>query len=136
MQNTLLSMAPYESEDKCDCHNCGNRSSLFNFLTKEEIQWVKETRIPVTFKPGEIIRKQGTRMTHVISVTRGIAKLYREDARDTNTILRIVKPTNFIGGQGIYVDQMHHFTVMALVETSVCFIDLQVFKSILERIKA
>jgi CRP/FNR family transcriptional regulator len=70
-------------------------------------------------------------MSHVISLTSGLAKLYLEGIESRNAILRLVKPTNFIGGPGIYLDQMHHYTVTAIVETTVCFIDIGIFKQIM-----
>jgi CRP/FNR family transcriptional regulator, polysaccharide utilization system transcription regulator len=115
-----------------NCLTCEFRSPMFNFLSREELQRVQDNRIHVIFKPGETIRKQGTFMSHVISVNSGMAKLYDEGIGNTNTILRIVKPTNFIGGPAIYLDQIHHFTVTALIETSVCFIDLNIFIKLLE----
>jgi CRP/FNR family transcriptional regulator len=72
-------------------------------------------------------------MSHVISVNSGLAKLYLEGIEQRNAIIRIVKPTNFIGGPGIYLDQRHHYTVTALMDTTVCFIDVVVFKDIIER---
>jgi CRP/FNR family transcriptional regulator, polysaccharide utilization system transcription regulator len=73
-------------------------------------------------------------MSHVISVNAGLVKVYLED-EDHETILRIVTPTNFIGGPGIYFDQLHHFSVSAMKETSICFIDLKIFKEILNQNK-
>ncbi len=113
--------------------NCSCKSSLFSLLTRDELEMVEKSRLNVVFKPGETIRKQGTQMTHVISVSSGMAKLYLEGIESRNAILRIVRPTNFIGGPGIYLDQMHHYTVMALMESSVCFIDMNVFKEIIRR---
>ncbi|MCX6268621.1 MAG: Crp/Fnr family transcriptional regulator [Bacteroidetes bacterium] len=86
----------------------------------------------VHFNKGETIRKQGTYMSHVISISSGLAKLYLEGNEQRNAIIRIVKPTNFIGGPGIYLDQRHHFSVTALMSTTVCFIDVAVFKEIIE----
>ena len=71
-------------------------------------------------------------MTHVISVNSGLAKVYLEGVNDTTTIIRIVKPTNFIGGPGMYLDQIHHYTLSAITDTMVCFINLQVFKEIID----
>lgn len=71
-------------------------------------------------------------MTHVISVNSGLAKVYLEGVNNTINIIRIVKPTNFIGGPGIYIDEIHHYTVSALTDTMVCFINLQVFKEIID----
>ncbi|MEI6885706.1 MAG: Crp/Fnr family transcriptional regulator [Bacteroidota bacterium] len=126
-------MLEYLDKPVRSCLNCSCKSTLFNLLNHEELELVEKNRLNVVFKPGETIRKQGTQMTHVISVNSGIAKLYLEGIENRNAILRIVRPTNFIGGPGIYLDQMHHYTVMALMESSVCFIDLNVFKEVIRR---
>jgi CRP/FNR family transcriptional regulator len=106
-------------------------SPLFCLLSAEELQLVDANKIHVNFRAGETIKKQGTFMSHVLSVNSGLAKLYLEGIEGRSAILRIVKPTSFIGGPGIYYDQRHHFSITALLDTSVCFIDLQVFKTIL-----
>lgn len=107
-------------------------SSLFCMLNSEELQLVDANKIHVNFKAGETIKKQGTLMSHVLSVNSGLAKLFIEGIEGRSAILRIVKPTSFIGGPGIYFDQRHHFTITALLDSSVCFIELQVFKDILK----
>ena len=114
-----------------NCVGCESMSQLFRLLSLEELLLVDANKIHVNFKSGETIRKQGTFMSHVLSVNSGLAKLYLEGINGRSAILRIVKPTNFIGGPGIYFDQLHHFSITALVDSSVCFIDLQVFKKIL-----
>jgi len=115
------------------CIGCELKSPLFCFLSDEELVLINQTKITVQFKRGETIRKQGTYMSHVISVNTGLAKLYLEGLENRNAIIRIVRPTNFIGGPGIYLDQRHHYTVTALMDTTVCFIELAVFKDIIDR---
>ena len=126
-------MTDYSNKQQMNCVSCENKSALFCLLSKEELEMVQQNRINVIFKPGETIRKQGVSMTHVLSVNGGLAKLYLEGIEHRNAILRLVKPTNFIGGPGIYLDQMHHYTVTALIESSVCFIDIHVFKEIIQQ---
>jgi len=109
---------------------------MFLMLSQDELQMVKQNRINIHFKAGEIIQKQGTFMSHVISLNAGLAKIYLEGENTSKTILRIVKPTGFIGGPGIYSDQFYHFTVSALKDASVCFIDITIFKNILNQNKA
>jgi len=118
-----------------NCINCSCRAEMFNILSKEELELVYRNKSTIRFKKGETIRKQGTSMTHVISVNSGLAKVYLEGIDHKQTILRIVKPTTFIGGPGIYLDQIHHFSVSALQDTTVCFIEMQVFKLILDKNK-
>jgi CRP-like cAMP-binding protein len=116
-----------------NCSGCAFKSPLFCFLSNEELELVNNTKISVQFKKGETLRKQGTFMSHVISVNEGLAKVYLEGIEHRNAIIRIVKPTNFIGGPGIYLDQRHHYTVTALVDTTVCFIEISLFKDIIDR---
>ncbi|MDP1623733.1 MAG: Crp/Fnr family transcriptional regulator [Bacteroidales bacterium] len=117
------------------CIGCEFKSPLFYFLTTDELNLVEKNKITVHFKKGETIRKQGTYMSHVISVNSGLAKLYLEGIEQRNAIIRIVKPTNFIGGPGIYLDQRHHFTITALMDTTICFIDVAVFTDIIDKNK-
>ena len=126
-------MLEYLGKSSMSCFNCELKSSLFSMLDEVELGIIEKNRLSVVFKAGETIRKQGTQMTHVLSVNSGMAKLYLEGIENRNAILRIVKPTNFIGGPGIYLDQMHHYTVMALMESSVCFIDLNAIKEVIRR---
>ncbi len=126
-------MLEYLGKSSMSCFNCELKSSLFSMLDEVELGIIEKNRLSVVFKAGETIRKQGTQMTHVLSVNSGMAKLYLEGIENRNAILRIVKPTNFIGGPGIYLDQMHHYTVMALMESTVCFIDLNAIKEVIRR---
>lgn len=119
-----------------NCNGCEMKSPLFCLLTDGELQMVDKNKLTVEFREGETIRKQGTFMSHVISLNAGLAKLYLEGGHKTSAILRIVKPTHFVGGPGLYLDQIHHFTVTALNDCVVCFIDLKVFKEIVDRNKA
>jgi CRP/FNR family transcriptional regulator len=114
-----------------DCSHCGLKSPMFNHLTAKELELVSNNKFEVKFRKGEIVRKQGTFLSHVISINTGLVKLYIEGYQGKNLILRIIKSQNFIGGPGMYYDQRHHYSVIALVETSACFIDINVFKQII-----
>ena len=115
------------------CVNCNCRSVMFDMLTGAELDLVFRNKSTILFRKGETIRKQGTDMTHVISVNSGLVKVYLEGPDKRQTIIRIVKPTNFIGGPGIYLDQVHHYSVSAMMDTIICFIEIQVFRTILNQ---
>jgi len=119
----------HSTENHCDF--CVYKSPLFNVLSKEDLSFINSNRLEVRFKAGEIIRKQGAFLSHVISINQGMAKMYLEGLNNQDVILKIVKATNFIGGPGMYVDHIHHYTVKALVETSACFIEVSAFKKLL-----
>ena len=114
-----------------NCQICPYRSPLFNLLSEDELNLVHENKHSVRFNKGETIVKQGTSMSHVLSVNTGLAKLYLEGPDNRNAIIRIVRPTSFVGGAGMHLDQFHHFTLAALMETYVCFIRVDIFKELI-----
>jgi CRP-like cAMP-binding protein len=124
-------MLNWEDKNKINCATCLGRSEMFNFLSEQELELISNNKYEIRFKKGEIIKKQGTHLSHVVSINSGLVKLYIEGYRGTNLILRIIKPTNFIGGPGLYFDQKHHYSLMALVDTKACLIEANTFKKII-----
>lgn len=118
--------------NKRTCITCTKRSELFNLMSTEELEMIDEKRYEVEYKAGEIIFKQGTRTTQLISINAGLAKVYIEGYANKDLIIGILTPTQIIGGPGIYVDNMHHFSVSAIENTCCCFFDLEVFKKIVK----
>ena len=47
-------------------------------LSKEELQLVNENRFEASFKPGEIIIKQGSPASNALFLSKGLAKIYVE----------------------------------------------------------
>lgn len=124
-------MNNWKNKDCKNCQDCGLKSPMFNYLSKSELELINLNKFEINFRIGEIVRKQGTFLSHVISINAGLVKLYIEGHNAKNLILRIIKSQNFIGGPGMYYDQRHHYSVIALVETSACFIDMNIFKQII-----
>lgn len=115
-----------------NCFDCDKRSPLFRNLTREELRAMENARYEVSFEEGETIYKQGSSSTHTVTLTSGLAKLYLE-GKHRNIILSLLKPQDFFGGPGIYVDQRHHYTVKAVKPTTCCFMDANVFKSLVRQ---
>ena len=125
-------MTVYKKSVYCNsCEECNRKSELFKILNHEEISILNEDRFEVIFKAGENIAKQGTNLTHLINLTSGLAKLYIEGINDKNLLLNIIGPNSILGGPGVFTDQRHHFSVTALETTSVCFINVDSFKKII-----
>ena len=96
------------------CVNCFNKSQLFQLMSKKELEMIQDTRYEETFKPDEVIYKQGTKTTQIVSITGGLAKAYIEGINHKNFIIELIKPTTVISGPGTYVDYKHHFSLKQL----------------------
>ncbi len=115
------------------CFNCYLKDNLFCYMTDEQLSFVDKTRQEVIFKPGETIFKTGSPLTHIICITKGMVKIYLEDNRaNKNIIIGIGKSGQLISDPGFLVDNVHHFTIVALEETSVCFVQQQDFREVME----
>jgi CRP/FNR family transcriptional regulator len=101
-------------------------------LSIEELEQINRDRHEVIYKPGETIFKQNSPLTHVMSMNRGLAKMYIQGGDNRDFILRIVKPVEFVAGVGLFLDNKHHYTLSAIDEVEICLIDSITFKQILK----
>jgi CRP-like cAMP-binding protein len=92
---------------------------------------LNEDRFEVHFRPGENIIKQGTTLTHITNLISGLAKTYIEGYNQRNLLLSLVGGHTILGGPGLFTDNRNHYTVTALDETIVCFINVDNFKNVL-----
>ncbi len=115
-----------------NCFDCSLKIDLFSHLTHEQLDTVNRNRSQVMFKPGETIFKTGSPLTHILCMTSGMAKVYLEDPNSEKEILlSIIVPVEIIGGPGFLVDDRHYITVVALEETTACFVRVEDYKEVI-----
>ena len=114
-----------------DCKHCFKRSPLFSLLSESEIDSLNNARMEVDFKKGEIIYKQGTPLTHIVVLNEGLGKIYLEGTKSRNLILNYTRQYDLNGGVGVFIDQRHHSSLMAVTDCGACFIEISAFKAVL-----
>jgi CRP/FNR family transcriptional regulator len=112
------------------CDECNSRSPLFDPLTVEELKILNKDRYSVRFNKGEVILKQGTKANYLVSLIEGFAKIYIEGDHGRNLVLDFANPPRVLGGPGTQVEGKHKYSVVAIRETLVCFIDLESFRQV------
>ena len=112
------------------CDDCNRKSPLFASLSDEELQQLNKDRYSVRFHKGEVILKQGTRAGYLLSLIEGFAKMYIEGDHGRNLVLDFIKPPRLVGGPGAQIDGKHRYSVVAIEESLVCFIDLNSFSKV------
>jgi CRP/FNR family transcriptional regulator, polysaccharide utilization system transcription regulator len=113
------------------CDKCNLKSPLFQVLSEEELGIINKDRYSIRFNKGEMILKQGTSATTLISVVEGFARKYVEGFNDRNLILDFVKPWQLVGAPGVHNTGKHSYSVVAISETLVCFLDVENFNEVL-----
>jgi CRP/FNR family transcriptional regulator len=124
-------MLTRKSENCISCETCNERSPLFRLLNEEELKIMNTNRFEVVFNTGEMIVKQGTSASHLVMITRGMAKLYLEGFDKKNLILELVTPWKLFGGPGLFTDYRYHYSVSAVEETSACFISIENLRKVI-----
>jgi CRP/FNR family transcriptional regulator, polysaccharide utilization system transcription regulator len=114
------------------CASCNLKMNLFCHLNENELEIINKERYEVHFHKGEVIFKQGGPLTHLACLTSGLAKIYIESQDKKNLMLKILKPTELVGGPGFPVDYRHHFSVSAMIDSTACLIDIHTFEEILK----
>ncbi|MCX6234555.1 MAG: Crp/Fnr family transcriptional regulator [Bacteroidetes bacterium] len=116
-----------------NCVGCQRKFNIFRSLSDEELTIINEYRNEVIFNTGEIMFKQGSPLTHIACLTSGMAKIYIEGFNKKNLILKILLPGEIVGGPGLFVDYVHHFTVATLQDSTACFIHVDAIKEVVSR---
>lgn len=114
------------------CKNCITGWKKFRLLSKTELQYVNEYRYEATFRPGEIMVKQGSPVANLLFLSEGLAKIYIEGHNARNLILNIAKPGQIIMSGAAFVKPRNNFTVASLTQTKACFISIEVFKKLMK----
>jgi CRP-like cAMP-binding protein len=113
------------------CEVCNQKSPLFQVLNTDQLILINGDRYAVRFRAGEVILKQGTHASNLISVVEGFARMYIEGHNDRNLVLDFIKPWKLIGGHCVHAHGRYTYSVVAVSDTLVCFIDGENFKKLL-----
>lgn len=108
---------------------CISNSKLFEHLTESEIQLFRDNSREVQFRKGETIFKQGTKTSHLVSLTSGIGKVYKESGTK-NFILYIASSVKTVGMITTF-SQIYNYSFAAITPVTVCLIDIDIFKKVL-----
>jgi len=114
------------------CESCSCGWQNFRHLTSSELQLLNENRYEATFKPGEIMIKQGSPTSNALFMSGGMAKIYIEGSRGKNFLMGIAVPGKLILGPGAYVNSRHSYSVAAITSVHACFIGFDIFKHLVK----
>ncbi len=85
---------------------------------------INQNRYEATFKPGEVMIKQGSPTSNALFLSTGMAKMYIEGSIGKNFIIGIALPGMLVMGPGAYVNSRHTYSVSAITTVQACFIGL------------
>lgn len=120
------------SNQKTPCSFCALETQIFSLLTSEELDYLNKNSTEVTFTPGETILKQGAPVNNVLFFTYGLAKSYVEINVNQKLIVQLYKKGDIVAVPGVYFENINHFTLTAIENSSVRYFDWTRFKELLQ----
>jgi len=115
---------------KTDCINCHAREQCFVQRIKKVDEFLNLRKNHITYRKGETIVKEGTRVTEIVYVVDGLVKVYIEGP-ERNIIIKLLTSHDFIGLTSLFGDDTFYFSASALRETKVCSIERQSIKNLI-----
>jgi CRP/FNR family transcriptional regulator len=96
-------------------------------LNSAETERLEKNCTKAHFKKGDIIFKQNAFSSNIIYLNSGMAKIHISGPQNEQTI-KVVKAPSYLGIPTTLNEKINHYSATALEQTSVCFIDIDVFK--------
>ena len=115
------------------CTHCAYRSWAFDKLDRQALDEIDHHKTEVFYEKGEIICTEGEAITSFLYLRKGLVKLLVSGKNEKEHIISIGKPLDFIGLLSIFSNSNHIYTITAIEDSVVCFVDLEVIKGLMRK---
>jgi len=113
-----------------NCKQCPFNSKAANTLCDNSFEQLSENHLVLKFKKSDTIIKQGMYSTNVVFLRTGLAKIHLAGPYHEQ-IVKLVKAPCYLGLPTTFGDKINQYSVTAVSDVEVCFIDVAVFQTIL-----
>jgi len=117
-----------------DCRNCPFKTTATSMLSEMSLDQLTSNHLELKLKKGDSIIKQGTYSTNVIFLRTGLAKIHIAGPYNEQ-IVKMVNAPSYLGLPTTFGSKINQYSVTAVSDAEVCFIDLEIFQSILDENK-
>lgn len=105
--------------------------SVWDVLTPDERQFVRNNYTSHQFKKNEMIHCEGDKPTHMMILASGKLKVYKGGLGSRSQIIRMLKPGEHFSYRAVIANDVYSTTVTAFEESTVYMIKAPLFISIL-----
>ncbi len=113
-----------------NCKNCPFNSKAAATLCDSSFEQLSANHLVLKLKKGDTIIKQGMYSTNVVFLRTGLAKIHLAGPYHEQ-IVKLVKAPTYLGLPTTFGDKINQYSVTAVTDVEVCFIDVEVFQTIL-----
>lgn len=115
-----------------ECRYCPFHTEIVEFFDDYCIEQLSANHAVVSFIRGDSIIKQGALSTNIVFLRKGLVKIHLAGP-SREQIVRLVKAPTYLGLPTTLYDKINQYSVSAVSDVEVCFIDIHVFQNLLLR---
>ena len=119
-----------QHNDQVDCGSCLFRAISCQYINTDEFLELRKSSLRVHFTKGEEILKQGVKSDHLVFLQSGIVKFSMKDESGKGLILTVPRAPAMIGGSDAINNGVNLYSLQALEDSDVCFINYQILLGI------
>ncbi len=108
-------------------------SSLFDFLTPQEAQMVRDKMVRREYEKGEYLFRENSYSKGVYLVKKGKVKIFQTNSEGKQSIVYIYKKGDYFGYRPLLAEEPHPVSAVAMDNIVVAFIPRDLFSGLLER---
>ncbi len=109
------------------CKGCSSlTTSVFKNLSQTELSFLNSEKICNSHKKGEILYREGNRISGVYCIDDGIVKIYKTGSDGKEQIVAFAKKGDITGYRSVLSNEPACTTAEILEESSICFIPASV----------
>ncbi|MBN1184509.1 MAG: Crp/Fnr family transcriptional regulator [Bacteroidales bacterium] len=112
----------------CSCDGCELRALFFENVPKDELENICSVKVERNFDKGDIIIGEGDAIDQFMYLKKGLVKIYRKADENRDQIIKFAPPLDFVSMLSVFSDSHYHYSVSAIEDSVVCYIDLNLVK--------
>jgi CRP/FNR family transcriptional regulator len=115
------------------CTISSHQCRCFELLSPEDQKFLEDNSVRVRYRKKEIICKQGSFVSHIMHIEKGLAKVFIDNGKNT-LVLKIIPSGNLLGLTSISEEfNTYQYSAMAYLDTEIRQIDIAVFRILVGR---
>jgi CRP/FNR family transcriptional regulator len=114
----------------CICETCEFRHIVFSYLDEDGILELCNNKIEQSFRKGDIINREGEKITSFKYLKSGLVKLFRSTPSGEEQVITITRPFEFVSNLSIFSGEKYRYSVSALEDSVVCVVRLDYIKNL------
>ncbi len=106
-----------------NCTDCEHFSKCFQHLFPDELEFISDKKIQLTYLTGETLFKQGAFAPYVMFVIKGVVKVYIQTGINKQMNIKLATEGDYLAFSSVFDENIYNYSAVALKDSIVCMID-------------